>query len=449
MAGWVFCSPYFATRTRIFTMRVSPEELYSIYLKHRLITTDSRQIPIGSIFFALKGDNFDGNIFAEASIDKGAFCAVIDNPEYESEKCLLVDDVLHSLQRLAALHRAKLNIPVIGITGSNGKTTTKELLNAVLGSHFKVLATKGNLNNHIGVPVTLLEIADDTQISIIEMGANHQGEIENLCGIAKPTHGLITNIGKAHLGGFGGFEGIVKAKNELYSWLKTSNGHAFVNADNPLLVKLSEGIKQKTFYSATPGFHTYGKVAEESEFLVIDWHTGNQTVRIRTKLIGNYNFENVMAAICIGSFFGIPVKKIADSIGNYTPSNSRSQFVKTARNTIILDAYNANPSSMVAAIENFKRINSPLKMLILGDMLELGDKSLSEHKAIVRMLVESDFDKVILVGPDFSRTASSGFIIFASSEDARLWLSDQKIENHTILVKGSRGIKMEKVLDTL
>ena len=430
-------------------MRITIEELFSLYLRHRLITTDSRKIAAGSIFFALQGDNFDGNSFAKASLDNGAAYAVIDNPEYETEKCLLVDNVLDSLQQLSGMYRDKLNMQIIAITGSNGKTTTKELVNAVLGSHYKVSATKGNLNNHIGVPVTLLEIADDTQFAIVEMGANHQGEIENLCKIAKPTHGLITNIGRAHLGGFGGFEGIVKAKSELYTWLKTCQGHAFVNADNPLLTELSAGIGKRTFYSAKPGFHTYGKIAEEAGFLVIDWMTGNNTIHITTNLIGNYNFENVMAAICIGSFFGVPVEKIKGAISNYVPSNSRSQSLKTARNTIILDAYNANPSSMIAAIENFKRIKSQRKMLVLGDMLELGDESLAEHQAIVRMLIESDFDKVILVGPDFSRTAGSGFVTFPTSEDACLWLSDQKIENHTILIKGSRGIKMEKVLDAL
>jgi UDP-N-acetylmuramoyl-tripeptide--D-alanyl-D-alanine ligase len=293
-----------------------------------------------------------------------------------------------------------------------------------------------------------LEITGETQIAIIEMGANHQSEIEQLCLIAEPSHGLITNIGKAHLGGFGGFEGVIKAKNELYAWLRTTGGHVFVNADNPLLMELTSTMK-RTLYGMQQGIYTQGKALENPDKLVLDWNSGSEKITISTNLAGNYNFENAMAAICVGTFFNVPVSGIKLALSTYFPSNSRSQAMKTARNSIILDAYNANPSSMKAAIENFSHIQAQPKMLILGDMLELGDESPAEHQFIVNFIRGSGFDKVIFVGPDFTKAAASVFPCFSDSGEAREWLLKQEITGFTILVKGSRGIKMEKVLDAL
>ena len=429
-------------------MKVSIEELHSIFLQNRTITTDSRQIVPGSIFFALKGDNFDGNQYAHKAIESGAAFAVIDDPAFENDKTLLVENVLLSLQQLAHLHRNKFNIPVIAITGSNGKTTTKELINSVLCQRYNVTATIGNLNNHIGVPLTLLRINDQTEIAVIEMGANHEYEIDELCKIAGPTHGLITNIGKAHLGGFGGYGGVIRAKSELYNWLRENGMKAFINADNPLLMRLSEGIEQ-ILYGTTQSLFVAGKIIENTSNLELDWVTANEIHEIKTNLVGEYNFENVMAAICLGVYFEVEPKNILSAISNYVPSNSRSQSVKTARNSVVLDAYNANPTSMEVAIKNFRQAKSLHKMVILGDMLELGEESLAEHLGISGILEESDFEKVILVGPDFMQVAGSKFTCFANSEMAYQWLAGQQITGFSILVKGSRGIRMEKVLDAL
>jgi UDP-N-acetylmuramoyl-tripeptide--D-alanyl-D-alanine ligase len=429
-------------------MRKTPEEIYSIFLKNRSISTDSRQLLPGCLFFALKGENFDGNKYAQKAIEAGAAYAVIDDENYDGPATILVDDVLITLQNLANMHRRHFKIPVVAITGSNGKTTTKELLNAVLSQKYKVTATKGNLNNHIGVPLTLLGITDETQLAIIEMGANHQGEIAQLCAIAEPTHGLITNIGKAHLDGFGGYEGVIKAKSELYSWLRASGGVAFVNSGNQLLMELTTGI-ERTLYGTQEEAFARGKIKENTDMLAIDWITDIGTIGIETNLAGNYNFENVMAAICAGMFFNVPLSEIRTAISSYFPSNSRSQVMKTAKNSIILDAYNANPTSMQAAIENLRQVKAMHKMVILGDMLELGDESLPEHSALTKLIEESDFEQVILVGPDFTEVAHSIFTCFRTSDEAREWLKTQNISGFTILVKGSRGIKMEKVLEAL
>lgn len=429
-------------------MRATLDELYNIFLQHRTISTDSRQVPDGCLFFALKGENFDGNAYAKSAVESGAAYAVIDNAAYKHEKTLLVDDVLTTLQQLALMHRRKHHIPVLAITGSNGKTTTKELINAVLSRQFRVTATRGNLNNHIGVPLTLLEITADTELAIIEMGANHQGEIAQLCTFAEPTHGMITNIGKAHLEGFGGYEGVIKAKSELYSWLRNTKGKVFVNAGNPLLMQLTAGMDRVLF---GPEQNTYcrGTLVKNTEMLEIEWHSGSGIIPISTHLVGNYNFENAMAAICIGMFFEVPAQKIQSAISDYIPSNSRSQAMKTARNTIILDAYNANPTSMQAALSNFSQVKADRKMVILGDMLELGDESPAEHLAIIKLVQESAFEKVIFVGPEFKKAAGQQFICFTHSADACQWLLEQKPEGYSILVKGSRGIKMEKVLEAL
>ena len=429
-------------------MPISIEELYAFFLKHNSISTDSRKVVQGGLFFALKGDNFDGNKYAKIALDSGSAYAVIDNPIYEGERTLLVNNVLEALQLLAQMHRRKFDIPVVAITGSNGKTTTKELINAVLSTQYQVTATKGNLNNHIGVPLTLLSITKETQIAIIEMGANHQGEIAQLCALAEPTHGLITNIGKAHLEGFGGYEGVIKAKNEMYAWLRNSGAKAFVNGDNPLLTELSSGIK-RILYGALQGSSCRGQVLENHGMLAIDWLTDDQSIRINTNLVGSYNFENVMTAICLGTFFDIPSGLIKSAISSYTPSNSRSQVMKTERNLIILDAYNANPTSMLVAIENFRQMKATHKMVILGDMLELGEESFAEHLAIVNLVEASGFDNVILVGPDFAKAAGERFHCFMTSAAACEWLFTQKLKDYSILIKGSNGIKMEKVLEAL
>jgi len=429
-------------------MQTTIQELYSVFLKHRLISTDSRQIMPGSLFFALKGDNFDGNKYAQDAIGAGAAYAVIDNPEFSGKQTLQVNDVLETLQQLALWHRKQFAIPVIAITGSNGKTTTKELTYTILKQKYTVTATKGNLNNHIGVPITILGIDNNTQIAIIEMGANHPGEIAQLCHIAEPTHGLITNIGRAHLGGFGGFEGVVKAKSELYKWLQLKDGGVFVNEGNHLLMELSAGMN-RTLYGSTDGIHTRAKVGESQAMLKLDWYTDKNVLSISTHLVGNYNFENVMAAICIGTSFNVDPALIKEAAESYMPSNSRSQTVKTERNNIILDAYNANPTSMQVAIENFATIPARPKMVIVGDMLELGNESIAEHTGIINLIEKSGFEQVLLVGPDFTRAASGQFRCFASSDEAQKWVKEQMFENYTILIKGSRGIKMEKVLGAL
>jgi UDP-N-acetylmuramoyl-tripeptide--D-alanyl-D-alanine ligase len=429
-------------------MSIPIEELYSIYRKYPVIVTDSRKISKDCLFFALKGESFDGNTFARDAILKGAAYAIIDHPAFAGHQTILVEDVLHTLQDLARYHRATLKIPVIGITGSNGKTTSKELIYAVLSSHFTAHATQGNLNNHIGVPITLLSVAEDTEIAIIEMGANHPGEIAELCTIADPTFGLITNIGKAHLEGFGGFEGVIRTKNELYQHLQKSGGTAFVNADNELLWRLSAELKRIS-YGTSPSAEAVGISFNADPFLDVSWMKGSQDIEIHTQLTGDYNFENVMAAICIGQHFDVPDQKIKAALEAYTPSNSRSQTLSTERNKIILDAYNANPTSMVAALKNFSKMQAPRKMAILGDMLELGEESLSEHEAIVQLLSGLNFENVILVGPEFMKCAGDLFKTFPDSVAAQQWLKEKIFNDFTILVKGSRGLHMEHVLDAL
>jgi len=424
------------------------EQLYKHFLALGRISTDTRSIEPDSLFFALKGDNFDGNCFAKKAVESGAAIAVIDDDKYSSEKTFLVEDVLTSFQQLANFHRRQFQIPVIAITGSNGKTTTKELSNAVLSQHYKTTATTGNLNNHIGVPLTLLKIDQNTEIAIIEMGANHQGEIGALCKIAEPTHGLITNIGRAHLEGFGGFEGVVRAKSELFRYILDSDGEVFVNDDNPLLVELSGGMN-RILYGTRPELFVSGKSISKGTALALEYRSGEELIEIETNLIGDYNFENVMAAIALGKYFKVPEDQIKEAIRSYSPSNSRSQALRTERNAIILDAYNANPSSMRAAIENFKSIAADNKMVILGDMLELGGESSDEHAVIVELLQNSGFAQSILVGQQFQRAAKGRFQCFADSEQAFDWLKEQEFSGYSILIKGSRGIKMERMVPAL
>tara|TARA_B100000886_G_scaffold339038_1_gene303347 strand:+ start:324 stop:1574 length:1251 start_codon:yes stop_codon:yes gene_type:complete len=410
---------------------MSIEELHKLFLKSSGVTTDSRQIELNSIFFALNGDNFDGNEYAKSAIERGASFAVIDNQKYcLSEKYILVEDVLSCLQELSKFHRKQLNCPVLGITGTNGKTTTKELIKAVIQKSFKTVATTGNLNNHIGVPLTLLSAKLETEFLIIEMGANHINEIEFLCKLAQVNFGIITNIGKAHLEGFGNVQNIIKTKKELYDYINANDGTVFVNANDKLLMSISQNT-MRVLYNI--------KKQEQSNSIFAE-AIYNESL-ISSQLIGDYNRTNILAACEIGSYFGVTLENIKDAIKSYTPSNNRSQLFKTRRNTIVLDAYNANPSSMSEAISAVNKVNHKKKLFILGDMLELGENSLVEHQSIIDELSENK-QKVILIGNEFNK-CQHNFIHFFDSEDALGWIEENPIEGTFILLKGSRGIKLE------
>lgn len=426
-------------------------ELYDIYKKFPLVSTDTRNISKDSIFFALKGDNFNANTLAGKALENGAAYAVIDEKEYlKDERYILVDNVLSSLQQLAAYHRKQLKIPFIGITGTNGKTTTKELVNAVLSVKYKTLATKGNLNNHIGVPLTILSVTDEYEMAVIEMGANHIGEIGELCEISKPDFGIITNIGKAHLEGFGGIEGVIKTKNDLYLAVNQNNGKLFVNSDNKLLMSLSENFERVCFGTSDTDY-CKAKLLNNSALLNLEFWKNNQYVsEIQTNLVGDYNFENVLAAITVGLYFNVDASQIKTALENYIPGNNRSQIIKTNNNTIILDAYNANPSSMEASIKNFAKIDAKNKVLIIGDMLELGEYTTSEHQHIINLVENLNFKNIFLVGNVFCEVCKNpDYKCFKNSLEAKGWLAKNPVINSTILIKGSRGIKMEDVLDVL
>lgn len=417
-------------------------DLYQHYQQSTGVTTDTRLIQEGSIFFALKGENFDGNKYAGEALQKGACMAVVDDPSLEGTAFFHVDDALKALQDLAALHRKTLNIPVIGLTGTNGKTSTKELIREVLAKKYKVHATQGNLNNHIGVPLTVLGICGDTEIAVIEMGANHIGEIAELCTIARPTHGMITNIGIAHIEGFGSYEGVIKAKSELYDHLLEVAGIAFVNNDNSLLTELSSTLSKVT-YGTSQKADIYGNINSSVPFLEIGW----DGMELKTHFYGDYNFENIMAAICIGKYFELDPVQIADAITSYIPDNNRSQVLNSTSNTIFLDAYNANPSSMLASIRQFEKQEAEKKVLILGDMLELGKTSQEEHRKIISE-IENKFETVILVGPEFM-TASNISTAFIDTEMAASWLMEHPVHDAHILIKGSRGIALESLTELL
>jgi UDP-N-acetylmuramoyl-tripeptide--D-alanyl-D-alanine ligase len=429
---------------------ISLEEIYQTYLKHPAISVDSRTIEQDGLFFALKGENFNGNQFALSALDKGGAYAIIDDPALNNDpRFILVEDVLKTLQDLASFHRDHIAIPVIAVTGSNGKTTTKELMNAILSKKYKTIATRSNLNNHIGVPLTLLSITSATEIAIIEMGANHRGEIHFLCTLAKPGYGIITNIGKAHLEGFGSFEGVVKAKTELFHYLKEHQGTAFVNADNSLLVYHSTGLRKVSYGEQSPADYNV-RMKDSRSMVDIEMEIVGKIISVHSNLYGSYNFENLMAAVAIGLYFKINPEEIKNAIENYIPSNNRSQLLETGRNLLILDAYNANPSSMEAAIENFSKTEYRNKTVILGDMLELGADSENEHLNILKLLAEKDFNGIFLVGPVFTRLCTKNeWICFQDSELACLWLEHHKIEGATILIKGSRGIRLEKIAGAL
>lgn len=432
---------------------VSAEKVYRLYLQCGKVSTDTRKIEPGSIFFALKGENFDANEFAAQALENGCSYAVVDNPRFANlENCILVENCLETLQKTAVMYRKEMMIPVIGITGTNGKTTTKELLRSVLSVRYKTYATQGNLNNHIGVPLTLLGMPRDTEIAIIEMGANHPGEIAQLCRIALPIFGLITNIGEAHLEGFGSLAKIIETKTALYEFLKKVHGKAFVNAQNSILMGASEnldrycyGNKQDIFLQMTPSDNNqinlscclHGPVSAPT------------LTEIKTHLIGNYNLENVAAAACVGRYFGLNDAEIKKGIQAYEPTNMRSQSIKTLTNMIVADAYNANPTSMKAALENFSLLSaSGIKTVILGDMLELGNASKVEHQKIVDMLKSSNIMKVFLVGSNFAKTdCPKEYKTFSNVEKLLDHFEKEPLQNHCILIKGSHGIRLDKAVE--
>lgn len=427
----------------------SVSEIYELFLQCSGVCTDTRSIIKGSLFVALKGENFNANQFAEQALAEGCSYALIDEEEYAFDsRCIMVEDALRTLQQLAMHHRSKLKIPVVGITGTNGKTTTKELITAVLSKKYKTAATKGNLNNHIGVPLTLLSVMNE-EIAIVEMGANHPGEIAMLCEIAKPEFGLITNIGKAHLEGFGSLEGVVNTKKELYDWISSVNGKVFVCRDNGLLMNISQSIERIT-YGVFPGSNSRGEIIESDPLLKVKWYDQAGIIDVATNLFGYYNFENVMAAICLGNYFGVKSNLIAEAIENYYPSNNRSQLIKTANNIIIMDAYNANPTSMEASIHNFMQMNAEKKFAVIGDMLELGTESQKEHEKILSLLCSANLEHVILAGNIFSSlTIPENFHAFKNSDEVLGYLKNLKPSGCNFLIKGSRGIRLEKVLEAL
>jgi UDP-N-acetylmuramoyl-tripeptide--D-alanyl-D-alanine ligase len=423
------------------------EELYKIYRQYPSVQTDTRKLKSGDIFFALKGDNFNGNTFAKQALEAGAVYAVIDEKENEVPgKTILVENVLFTLQELAKYHRQQFTIPFIAITGSNGKTTTKELIHAVLSTSYKTYTTEGNLNNHIGIPLTILKIKPDAEIAVIEMGANHQKEIEGYCRYTLPTHGLITNCGKAHLEGFGGAEGVKKGKGELFDFFRADSGAAFVMWDYDYLHEMSKDIFQIIKYGTTDADIT-GNILSSEPFLEVEITKGVCTGKLKTQLVGDYNFPNVLAAVTLGNYFKISAEKIKQAIENYTPSNSRSQLLEKGSNKIILDAYNANPSSMKLAIENFAKLHAENKILALGAMAELGTESLEEHKTIVKLIGLYNWKDVILVGGDFLKI-DHPYKSFSNSDEAKQWYLKQQFENSSILIKGSRSMKMEKLIET-
>ncbi len=429
-------------------MFMNLNELYELFLHHEKITTDSRHCPTNSLFFALKGERFDGNQYAAKALETGAAYAIIDNPKYLSgDRMILVDNVLDCLQQLAHHHRKALGIPVIGITGTNGKTTTKELLASVLATKFNVLATEGNLNNQIGVPLTLLRMNPDHEIAVVEMGASHPGDIDELVHIVAPNYGLITNVGCAHLEGFGSFEGVLHTKGELYDYLRHTNGKIFINQENKDLMGIAHGLEQIT-YGQHEGAFAVGHVVESNPFLTFDWKQQGKIHVVETHLVGAYNIDNVLAAVAVGRYFKIPAERISRAIAAYEPTNNRSQYKKTERNDLIIDAYNANPTSMKAALDNFASLPVHPKAVVLGDMLELGKTSDELHSGIVRQLQAEAFDKVYLCGQHFARTAN-GFPSFTTTEELIAALRQDKLEGYHILIKGSHSMGLENVVELL
>jgi UDP-N-acetylmuramoyl-tripeptide--D-alanyl-D-alanine ligase len=413
--------------------------LYKLYTQHSLVDTDTRTIRKNTLFFALKGANFNGNSFAEEALNLGASFAIVDEKAYQTKKnIILVDTVLETLQQLANYHRRKLGIRIIGLTGSNGKTTTKELIAIVLRKKYNIQATKGNLNNPIGVPLTLLSMTDKTELGIVEMGANHQKEIEFLCTLCEPDFGYITNFGKAHLAGFGGIAGVIKGKSELYTFLKENNKTAFINPEDKIQLEKSKALQTVNFKIDELKF------IEVTPFVKLSY----RDITIQSNLIGVYNYSNIAAAISIGTYFKVSKEEIKEAIESYVPQNNRSQIIETANNKIILDAYNANPSSMTVALENFAAIKTDNKVVIMGDMFELGEESIYEHQAIVDLATSLSFDEIFLVGENFHQTVTEKHQ-FLSYNLLEAYIKKNPLEKQSILIKGSRGMRLERILDVI
>ena len=444
------------------------KDLYALFQQHPIVTTDSRDVPEGSMFFALKGETFDGNAYAKAALEQGAAYAIIDEKEYAeegNERLILVEDVLVALQQLAKYHRVHLGTPIIGITGTNGKTTTKELIATVLKKKYNVLYTQGNFNNHIGVPKTLLQLRKEHDIAVVEMGANHPGEIKTLVEIVLPDFGIITNVGKAHLLGFGSFEGVIRTKGELYDFLRAIQGTAFINNDNPHLLGISKGLKLVKYgQQEAEDLLVKGQLVECNPFLKFEWEkkdnrqqttdNGQEIAQrmgwVQTHLIGSYNLDNALAAACIGTYFEVPANDICDALAEYTPSNNRSQLTITEDNKLVVDAYNANPTSMKAALDNFRLIKAEHKMCILGQMGELGDVSEEEHQKVIDLIGEGGFEQVWLVGENFAQTNHpANYRLFANVEEVKTAIANQKPKGFLILIKGSNSNKLVQTVELL
>jgi UDP-N-acetylmuramoyl-tripeptide--D-alanyl-D-alanine ligase len=427
------------------------DQLYSLYKESKGISTDSRTVKKGEMFFALWGGKYNGNLYAAEALEKGASVAVIDDQLFETEKTILVDDCLFELQALAAHHRKELKIPVLAITGTNGKTTTKELIAAIMAKKLKVHYTKGNLNNHIGVPLTILSTPEDSEMLIVEMGANHIGEIRTLCLIAKPDYGIITNVGAAHIEGFGSLEGVIKAKTELFEYLKKVNGIALYNDRNQILTeKIFKFVNRAVPYSDPTGTDLLLEQLPSEMFLKLKAEYEHKTYTVSTNLFGRYNIENIKAAIATGLFLGVDMTSIVSAVENYVPGNNRSQIKITENNTVVCDSYNANPKSMIKALESFAELKAEKKLIILGDMLELGEKSTDEHLNILRNLKEQGITDVYLVGPLFSSKAKEfGYKAFPDVASLKDYIISKPVKGKCILVKGSRGIGLEKIYDLL
>ena len=438
----IFVPEYFVTEN----MEIA--ELYKCFMECGKVTTDSRNCPEGSMFIALKGETFNGNAFAAQALKQGCRYAVIDESEYAGEGTILVDNCLQALQQLANYHRRQLKTPVIGITGTNGKTTTKELISTVLSRKFNTLYTEGNFNNHIGVPLTLLRLTKEHEMAVVEMGANHPGEIKTLVHIAEPDYGIITNVGKAHLQGFGSFEGVIRTKGELYDFLRAKGGATiFIQNENPYLNGIAEGLTCVR-YGQTAGLYVSGELISCSPFLSFRWTAEGVSHEVNTHLIGSYNLDNMLAAAAIGRYFGVSDDDVSSALASYLPHNNRSQLKETADNKLIVDAYNANPTSMMAALKNFRQIEAPHKMVILGDMKELGEASREEHQKVVDYLKECGFDRVVLVGPEFA-AATHSYQTFQHVDEVLADIRMHKPQGYYILIKGSNGIKLNTVVDYL
>ena len=423
------------------------EKIYELYKKAYTVTTDSRTISKDCVFVALKGEHFDGNDFALQAAEEGiAACVIADRKNLpHHDRLFVVEDSLKCLQELAKIHREKLGLPIIGITGTNGKTTTKELVSAVLSKKYNIIFTQGNFNNQLGEPLTLLRIKPETELAVVEMGASHPGDIRELTDIGMPNYGIITNIGRAHLEGFGGFEGVIRTKNEMYEHIAAHNGKLFVNNDNELLMNLAKNIDKVT-YGSTGNADVQGKMLSANPYLSVEW----KGKKIDTQLVGDYNFENVMAAICVGTYFKVNENDIVDALSSYCPTNNRSQVIETAKNRVVMDAYNANPTSMSHSIKNFRNICKADNLLILGDMRELGSESEQEHKTIIELLKELKFKNVYLVGSEFSKVSKrSEFSSFNNVEELAHYLQEHPVSNFDILVKGSNSIHLNKIINSL